>query len=117
MRRMAYNLLFHTLKSNKDARRRLLSIYVQAGLHAAIRWDKRRRLMGNDLYDFNHATAALAHCRAFFTERPLHSLISAKSIALDKLFECQIISNSADAITYLESLQETAGLSEADDRP
>src|SRR5262249_24830981 len=32
------------------------------------RWDKERRLTRNDLHDLEHASAALAHCRAFFTE-------------------------------------------------
>lgn len=104
VRRMAYNLLFHALKSNKEARRSLPSLYVHACLHAAIRWDKLRRLKGNDLYDFNHASAALANCRLFFTERPLHALVAGKNIGLDKLFDCQIVSSVPDAIACLENL-------------
>lgn len=104
VRRTAYNLLFHALKSNKEVRRSLPSLYVQACLHAAIRWDKLRRLKGNDLYDFNHASAALAHCRLFFTERPLHALATGKNIGLDRLFDCQIVSSVPDAIACLENL-------------
>ncbi|HEV7248838.1 MAG TPA: hypothetical protein VGN93_17820 [Shinella sp.] len=101
----ALGLLYSALKSNKEIRKRLPTVYVHACLHAAIRWDKHRRLKGNDLYDFNHASAALSYCDAFFTEGPLKSLLSARNIALDKEFDCRIISNASEAITYISELK------------
>jgi len=68
------NLLVEGLKrgsSSKIVRDILRTIHISACLHAAVRWDKKRQLEGNDLFDFHHAAAALAYCDAFFTENLL----------------------------------------------
>jgi hypothetical protein len=102
-RSMCANILLHALKSKPDTRLQLRGMYIEACLHAAFRWDKLRRFKGNDLYDFNHASAALAHCQAFFTEHPLRSLISSKNIALDEIYNCQIIADVGEAIEFLKA--------------
>lgn len=81
------------------------TVYTQACLHAAIRWDRARRLTGNDLYDLHHASSALAHCQAFLTEHPLRSLVTSNHLALDKLFSCRVISGVPEAIAFLKSVQ------------
>jgi hypothetical protein len=50
----------------------LPTLHILASCSAAIRWDKKRRLTGNDLCDFHHAAAALGYCDVFLTEGPLN---------------------------------------------
>lgn len=83
--------------------------HIHASLHAAFRWDKARRFTSNDLYDFEHASAALAHCRAFFTEGALRATISARNVELDKLFGCQVVSEIPDAIDVLKAFEADRG--------
>jgi hypothetical protein len=104
-RSMCANMLFHSLSSKPEARLQLPSLYVEACLHAAFRWDKPRRFRGNDIYDFNHASAALAHCRAFFTELPLRTLIASNNIALDRLYGCHVVSDASEAVAFLSTLR------------
>jgi len=82
----------------------LPSLHITTCCHAAVRWDKKRKLKGNDLYDFHHAAAALAYCDAFFTEKPLQSFLKQNHIALDRLFECEIISAVHEAVAFLSKI-------------
>jgi hypothetical protein len=106
LRGMAANLIFHALRSRPATRRRLPTLYIEACLHAVFRWDKMRRFTGNDLYDFQHASAALGYCRAFFTEHPLRTLLVSAPLKLDAEFGCAIASSVPEAITALEMLQQ-----------
>lgn len=105
-RSMCANLLFHALRSKTKTRLQLRTLYIEACLHAAFRWDKPRRFKGNDLYDFNHASAALGYCKAFFTEGPLRALIKSKNIALDQLYGCHIVADVPEAIAFLRTLSD-----------
>ena len=73
--------LFFALTRDK-ARDVLRTLHIDASLHAAFRWDKKRKLRSNDLDDFTHAKAALAYCNAFFTERSLRSVIASKHLGI-----------------------------------
>ena len=95
--------LFFALKKNK-ARHVLRTLHIDASLHAAFRWDKKRKLRSNDLDDFTHAKAALAYCRAFFTERSLRSVITSKQLALDKLYDCHVATREEDALACASRL-------------
>jgi hypothetical protein len=98
------NLLVHGLKrahSSKNVRDILRTIHIHACLHAGIRWDKKRKLEANDLLDFHHAAAALAYCDAFFTEGPLQTLITQSHLALDKLYDCRVITSHEEALDYV----------------
>jgi hypothetical protein len=101
-RKIWENLLFHVLQ--KEERNKLPSMHVHACLHAAYRWDKGQKFEANDFYDFHHASAALAFCRAFFTERSLRFTITANHVALDKLYKCDVIAGIANAVDYLTML-------------
>jgi hypothetical protein len=105
-KRMWANLLFGVLKKDSE-RIKLPSIHVHACLHAAFRWNKTRQFVANDFYDFFHASAALACCQSFFTERSLHAVITAKHVALDKLYNCRVIADMCEAIAYLRELSST----------
>lgn len=100
-RAMCVNLLTHALTTKPEARLKLRSLYIQAALHAALRWDKARPFKGNDFYDFNHAAAALGYCRAFFTEQPLRDLITSNKLRFDQIFDCRVISGASAAIAFL----------------
>jgi hypothetical protein len=98
--RMWKNLIYLALKKG-PTRQQLRSMHVGAVLHAAFRWDKSRRLTGNDIYDIQHASAALAHCHAFFTERALCSMVTSNHVALDKLYDCRVVAEASEAVEYL----------------
>lgn len=83
---------------------RLPSLAIEAALHASNRWDRHRRLDAHDLLDFRHASAALAYCDAFFTEKPLRSMIEQKHIALDRRFRCPVRATVDEAVAYVETL-------------
>lgn len=87
----------------QGANRRLLgSLFVPAMLHAAGRSRANRKLSANDIFDFRHAAAALPHCRAFFTDGPLRSLITSGHMKLDTLYECKVVSTPAEGIAILK---------------
>lgn len=103
-RLMYANLLFQGLQVKPGLRHKIPTLYIEACLHAAIRWDKSRRLVGNDIYDFSHASAAVAHCQAFFTEAPLKALLALKHHGLADDFSCRIASQVPEAVDVLIDL-------------
>lgn len=80
------------------------TLHAQAKCHAAIRRDKRRKLEGNDLVDFHHVMGAVVYCDAFFTERPLHTFITTNPVALDRDFDCRVISDGLESLKYVRAL-------------
>lgn len=103
-RTMCANLVFHGLQAKPGLRHKLPTLYIEACLHAATRWDKSRRIVGNDIYDFNHASAAVAHCQAFFTEGPLKALLGLKHHDLENDFSCRVASEVPEATDILNDL-------------
>lgn len=97
------NVLFGAFKK-EETKRVLPTMHIEALLHASIRWDKKRKLRGNDIYDFNHATAALPYCKAFLTDQPLALLITANHLRLDKQFGCRVVAKVNEAIEFLKTL-------------
>jgi hypothetical protein len=97
------NLLYWAMKKRRQTRDQLRTIHIEASLHAALRWDKSRRFEANDFYDFPHASAALAYCRAFFTEHGLRTMIASGHLALDKLYGCRVVSQVREATEYLQT--------------
>lgn len=82
----------------------LPSLHVHAKCHAAIRWDKKRKIKPNDIYDLHHAASAVGYCDAFFTEKPLKVMLTSKNVALDKELSCKVISEEEDALEYLDCI-------------
>jgi len=80
------------------------TLHAQAKCHAAIRRDKRRKLDGNDLVDIHHVMGAVVYCDAFLTERPLHTFITTNPVALDREFNCKVISGGLEALKYVVAL-------------
>ncbi|WP_373032926.1 hypothetical protein [Sulfurovum sp.] len=85
---------------NKDAP----TLDVFAHCHTAVRWNKRRKIKPNDIFDFYHAAAALGYCDAFFTERSLCNLLTEKKTSLDKVHKCKVLYKESDAVTYMQTL-------------
>jgi predicted DNA-binding ribbon-helix-helix protein len=108
-RLLCASALFHALVSQPEARLQLRTLYIEACLHAAVRWNKTQRFTGNDLYDFNHASAGLGYCAAFFTDDPLRHLVASNNIALDRLFGCHVVSGVPGAIAFLRTLGSDDG--------
>jgi hypothetical protein len=77
------------------------TLYVHARCHAAIRWDKSRRLDGHWLMDIHHASAAVAYHHAMFTETPLKVLLTSGNLTLNKTYDVSILSREAEVIEYL----------------
>jgi hypothetical protein len=101
--RQLHNLLFAAFKreATRDA---LPSLHILASLHAAVRWNKQQQLKANDFLDFQHATAAVGYCDAFFTERSLRSMVTASHTALDRRYACHVVASPEDAVEYLRGL-------------
>jgi len=79
----------------------LRTLHIGALCHAAVRWDKRRKLTGNDLFDFHHAEAAVGYCNVFLTDGPLHTMLQQGHMKIGEYFGCEIISSPEKAAAYL----------------
>lgn len=94
-----FNLMCASI-SKSETFHSMRTLHISALCHAAVRWNKGRRLTGNDLYDFQHAAAALAYCNVFLTEGPLHTLLSQKHLHINNTYDCRIISSLSEAAKW-----------------
>lgn len=76
------------------------SLHIASTCHAAVRWDQKRNLCGNDLFDFHHAQAALGYCDVFLTEKPLTDMLSQQHLGLSK-YKCRTFYSPASALSWL----------------
>lgn len=74
------------------------TLVIGAGLHAAARWDLKRKFRKNDLHDFQHAQAALPYFDFFFTEHNLRDLVTRSHVAFDKKYACEVLSYPNEAL-------------------
>jgi len=81
------------------------TLHIGACCYAAVRWDQKRQLTGNDLIDFHHAEAALSYCHLFLTEKPLKSLLSQKHLGLNKDFPCRVVSSAQGALAVVGEIE------------
>jgi hypothetical protein len=101
--RMLQNLFVEAYRKGK-INRQVPTLNIYATCHASVRWNKGFQFEANDFFDFHHATAALGHCQAFFTERSLFSLLTSKHVALDSFYNCKVFHKVQDAVDYLKSI-------------
>lgn len=97
------NMICNLFKHNK-IEQELPSFRIHAGLHAAVRWDKKQRYQDNDMHDFRHAAAALGHCDYFFTERRLCHLVTQDLLKYDILFNCKTFWKLDSVVECLQEL-------------
>lgn len=76
------------------------TMHLCASCHAAVRWDQKRNVSGNDLFDFHHAQAALGYCDMFLTEKPLSVMLSQRHLALTS-YKCQTFWSPSEALNWL----------------
>jgi len=81
------------------------TLKVGAGVHAAVRMDKKRRFVANDYYDFRHAQAAVPYCDYFFTEKNLRHLLEMNSLSYDREYNCEIASKQNEVLRILEKIK------------
>jgi hypothetical protein len=93
--------IFGDLVTKRAVALRMPSLHIPALCHAAVRWDKWRKLVANDFYDFQHAAAALGYCSAFMTEKPLRSLLQQKHLQLTNDYPCEVIADVNDAVSWV----------------
>jgi len=96
--------LVNVVSSKPTVRKRLPTLHIHASCHAGLRWNKTQRLDGNDVYDFHHAAAAIPYCDAFFTDKPLQSLLEAKPLKIRRDFACQLVSSFPEAVACAANL-------------
>jgi hypothetical protein len=104
---MCRNLLYYAFKK-PQTKGALRCLHIGASIHAAMRWDKDRKFKPNDYYDFQHATAALAYCDAFLTERPLHDLVTRPQVNLEAVNGCRVFSDVEAAADYVRQLSSAS---------
>ena len=80
------------------------TLHIHALCNASVRWDKKRKLKGNDFYDFHHAAAAIPYCDVFLTENPLRALLEQNHLKINQDFGCRIISSVSEAVNFLEKV-------------
>ena len=79
------------------------SLVIKAGLHAGVRRNRGRQFTGNDLHDFGHATAALAYCDYFATDKKLRHLI-VKDLKFDEQYEVIVVSEPSEFLGLIEQI-------------
>lgn len=95
--------IYEMFKSGKD-NGNFPSLKINSGIHAAIRWDKRRNFEKNHSYDFGHAQAAIPYCEYFFTERGLKHLMSSNPLKYDIEFNCKLAATPKDVLTLIREI-------------
>lgn len=94
--------LFNALRLRPDLMAtRVPTLFIHAMCHAAIRWNKTRKLDSNWLFDIHHACAGLAYHEAMFTEHPLRALLLSGKMRMDERFGTHILSSEQDVLRYL----------------
>lgn len=88
----------------EGGRKAMRSLHIKSLLHAAVRWNKKQTLKPNDLFDFDHAAAAVGYCDAFFTDGPLRTMLSRRDLGLKEDFGCFVSSDADECLRYLSSI-------------
>lgn len=96
-----WSVFFSKALGKPAGQRKLPTANILSSLHAIRRSDTSRRVKPNDHHDFDHATAALAYCDAFFCENGLADSIRSAGLATA---DCFVTSKVEDALTFIANL-------------
>jgi len=97
------NLVYSVL-TDKKPNLALPLIRILAGLHAFIRWQRRRPFQFQDFFDIRHACAAIPYCDVFLTEKFLRTACSSTLLNFGTSFGTQIISDENEALQVVSQL-------------
>jgi hypothetical protein len=97
------NLIYHGFRLKRFSTE-FPSINIPATIHAAIRWDRGRKYKPTDFYDFRHAETALPYFDVFLTENSLCHLLMRSDLSLDRLYNCEVISDPAKTFKKINDL-------------
>lgn len=82
----------------------LATLQVLAEVHAALRWDQKRRFKPGDWHDALHAAAALPYFQLFLTDRPLAHLLNSPPVSIGSRLGTQMISELPEVLDALAAL-------------
>jgi len=97
------NLVYSVL-SDKKPNLALPLIRILAGLHAFIRWQRRRPFQFQDFFDIRHACAAIPYCDVFLTEKFLRTACTSTLLKFGTSFGTQIISDEHEALQVVSQV-------------
>ena len=80
------------------------TLSIPAALHAAVRFDKKRKYKKGDCEDFHHAALAVGYFDVFLTESSLEHLLISKDIDAKKNYGCTVLSDEREVFEHLRSL-------------
>jgi hypothetical protein len=98
-----YTFFGNLIAQRREAALMLPTLHISAMCYSAIRWDKKRKLSANDIYDVQHAVAAIGYCDAFLTEKPLMTLLAQRNLKIKADFRCTVISDIEEASQWILS--------------
>jgi hypothetical protein len=82
--------LLQAIGEKPIGRRALRTSHITALLHAALRWNRSQKLDANDIFDFQHAEAALGYCDVLLTDGPMKALLTQRHLGLRPEFPCEV---------------------------
>jgi len=91
------------MHANGEFKRILPTFYLRAVIYAAID-HKHRHFDDGDMFDHDHAIAALPYCQVFLTEKKLGTLLTEKPAQLDKEYGCRVLWNADEVLAELITL-------------
>lgn len=95
--------VFYNIFKHRKAGKSLPMAEIVSSLHAAIRWNKNQPFKFNDFFDIYHASAALAYCDVFLTEKFLATTLTRPPLSLDKKYGTTVVSCENAALAALKA--------------
>lgn len=86
----------------QEGRRALRTSYLGCLFHAAVRWNRTKRLKANDLADFQHAQAGVGYCNALFTDGPTKHMVEQRNLNIRNDFPCEVFASISEAKAWAE---------------
>lgn len=76
------------------------ALHIGATLYSHLQWDRQRAYKANDVFDFDHADAALPYFNAFATDGSLAALLRRSGLASS--YACAVLSSYAELFAWLD---------------
>jgi hypothetical protein len=97
-----FNNVFYNIFKYRKEGKSLPMAEIVSSLHAAIRWNKIQSFKSNDFFDIYHASAALAYCDVFLTEKFLATTLTRPPLSLDMKYGTTVVSCENEALKALK---------------